>query len=144
MSFFDVQTKNAFLDLVDDNGEPMGMRLELRPTSSKEVQRADRAGQSELMDAMKKGKQTAMIARANVERFLAAHIAGWSFSENPRITDASGNEIPVPKVEYSEESALSLIQDKDLPFVRAQVDEYVGKTSNFYVTSQKDSAKPSE
>jgi len=134
MSFFEVETQNAILDVEDENGEKMGLAIELRPMSDPAVQRVKQANKREFLAALRKGKDTAAMQEDQGARLLASAIVSWEWSDDPHVTTPEGKVIAIKPKEYSEENALAMMQDADFAFVSRQVDDFLGKASNFYKT----------
>ena len=132
MSFFEVETQNSFLEVEDENGEKMGLTIELRPISDPAVQRVKQANKRDFMTALRKGKDTAAMQEGQNARLLAAAIVDWQWSEAPQVTTPEGKAIAIKPKEYSEKGAVEMMQDADFAFVARQVDDFLGKASNFY------------
>lgn len=131
-SVFEIETDNSFVEIEDETGEKIGLTIELRPMSSPEVKRKERANRSEFQTALRKGRDTVAMTEKHNADLLATCIVGWEWSENPQVVTPTGKVFKLRPFEYSHEKAVAMMQDADFPFVRRQVDEHLGQASNFY------------
>lgn len=132
MSFFEVETQHSSVQIEDETGEKMGLTIELRPLSSPEAQRVQRAGRTRIFEATRKGLDTSGISERNGRELLAACIVGWTWSDAPQLVTKTGKVVKLKPVEYSPDNAIKLVSDRDFPFVARQIDEHLGAASNFF------------
>lgn len=119
---------NRTIDILrPDNGEPVGLRIEIRPETSREVKAQQRKNTDKRLNSQKKKLSAAWIEESYQSVLLAA-VAGWEWG-----TDANGE--PANFRGEQPECTPDNVQEifKALPWVAAQVREAFEDTEAFFV-----------
>lgn len=102
------------------NGEPIGLRITLRPDTDPAVVAARRRFLNERL--ARRGKITAEKLEQQQNVVIAAAVAGWEWKGELTFEGS--------KPEFSETNLLKVL--KKLPWVREQIDEELGDAAAFF------------
>ena len=132
MNILEIESAQNHLDIEDETGEKIGLRLFLQPLSCPDAQRILKKNRREQMEALRKNKDTTAMQERQGQELLAVCITGWKWSENPQLTTRQGKVVPLTPIDYSPENALALVSTKNIKFIADAIDKYLGDESNFY------------
>lgn len=113
------------LNIVYPDGEETGVVLQVQSVNASGVRRVLKKWDN-VAARSKKGLNFEQKEQASVE-LLRAAIVGWSGLEEDGV-----------ELECTDENKLSILKNKDLRFMRDQVDEFVGDSNNFFSRTEAD------
>lgn len=126
-------SENRVIDILSPlDGEPFGLKVELRPPEAKERKAAERELQREGL--ARRGKLTPEKLERNSLTLLYAGVAGWHWG-NSRDGGQLTFEGKVP--EFTEENFRKVM--KKFAFIRNQIDREISDEASFFQNSDKPS-----
>lgn len=123
-----INAANRWVDIVrPDNGDQVGLRIELRPETSKEVKAQQRRNTDQRLNSRKK-KMNAAWVEESYQSVLIAAVASWEWGldENGEQSSFKGEQ-----PECTADNVESVF--KALPWVASQVREAFEDTEAFFV-----------
>lgn len=132
MSFLNISTTTRNIEIEDETGQPIGLNIELRPLSSPEVVAITTRHRREIMEAVRKNRDTSSLTERQTAETLGACVVGWTWAAEPKITTPQGVTIKLTPMPCTPENAKALMAEKQVGFISRQVDQYLGTESNFF------------
>ena len=127
ISLFDIAPKNQDLDVVDVNGHPIGLVVELRPMSSPELQKVERDHKSAMFAAVRKNRDISLLNDKLREDVICASVVSFKWAEKPTF---NGN--PIEPFEATKENLQKLARSKELNWFSNQINEAMGDEQAFH------------
>jgi hypothetical protein len=127
ISLFDIAPQNQELDIVDVQGHPIGLVVELRPMSSPELQKVERDHKSAMYAAVRKNRDIHPLNDKLRENVICAAVVSFTWADKPTFNGA-----PLEKFDATKENLQSIARSRKLDWFGDQINEAMGDEKNFH------------
>jgi len=127
ISLFDIAPQNQDLEIVDVRGKPIGLNIELRPMSSKEIQKVERDHTAAMYAAVRKNRDISSLTDKHREELICAAVVSFKWSDKPMV-----NGKTLEPFEPTKENLQKLSRTRELDWFSSQINEAMGDEARFH------------
>jgi hypothetical protein len=123
-NIFGIEPVNHVLDVKDENGNAVGLKITICHPDSPQAKAAERAFNSRLAGQKNKNQMEAIMEGLPIK--LAGMIDGWEWSDEPQ-----WNGVKITPVPFSKKNAEALLSTAFFVRIKDQIAEVTGDSRNF-------------